>query len=214
MNAVTPYQYLTANGTIVPDTSDILSEVQGEYTSVFGSDLNTDPSTPQGVLITAETLARAQVVQNNAALANQINPNIAGGTFLDAIMALTGVQRTAQTQTVVTNVTVTGVPGTVIPEGSRAQTAAGDLFASLEAVTLPSGGSTTVNFASVEYGPIPCAANALNAISAGGILGWETVDNNPSGTPASTTTLGATTQSDQAARAFSPLRANSSRVLR
>ena len=202
MNAVTPYQYLTANGTIVPDTSDILSEVQGEYTSVFGSDLNTDPSTPQGVLITAETLARAQVVQNNAALANQINPNIAGGTFLDAIMALTGVQRTAQTKTVISNVTIAGVAGTVIPEGSRAQTAAGDLFASLEAVTLPPGGSATVDFASVEYGPIPCAANALNAISAGGVLGWETVNNNPSSTPASTTTLGATTQSDQAARAF------------
>ena len=199
---VFPLNYLTQTGVVVPDVSDILAEVQGEYVSVFGFDMSTDPSTPQGVLITAEALARTQVVQNNAALANQINPNVAGGTFLDAIMALTGVQRTPQSQTVVTNVTVTGVVGTVVPEGSQAQTAAGDIFAADQAVTIPSGGSTQVNFASVEYGPIPCAGNALNAITGGGVLGWESVDNNPSSTPASITTLGKTTQSDQAARAY------------
>ena len=49
-------------------------------------------------------------------------------------------QRVDQTQTSVTTFTVSGVPGTTIPEGSQAQTAAGDIFASLEPVTLPSGG--------------------------------------------------------------------------
>ena len=139
MTSSSPFNYLTQTGVVVPDVSDILAEVQGEYVSIFGSDMSTDPSTPQGVLITAEALARTQVVQNNAALANQINPNVAGGTFLDEIMALTGVQRTPQSQTVVTNVTVTGV---VVPEGSQAQTAAGDIFAADQAVTIPSGGST------------------------------------------------------------------------
>lgn len=192
------FQYITSTGTIIPDTSDLLSEVQTSFQSVFGTGLNVDPSTPQGVLITALTLARSTVVNNNAALANQINPNISGGTFLDAIMALTGVQRVVQTQTSITNVTVTGVTGTTIPEGSQAQTAAGDIFASLAPVTLPSGGSVTVNFASVEYGAIPCAENALNIISNGGVLGWETVNNGAS----SVTTLGQTTQSDQAARTY------------
>jgi Baseplate J-like protein len=192
------YQYLLSTGAVVPDTSDLLSEVQTSFKSVFGAGLNVNPSTPQGCLITALTLARSSVVNNNAALANQINPNIAGGTFLDAIMALTGAKRVDQTQTSVTNVTVSGVPGTTIPEGSQAQTAAGDIFASLEPVTLPSGGSTTVNFASVEYGAIACAENALNVISAGGALGWETVNNGAS----SVTTLGQTTQADQAARTY------------
>jgi hypothetical protein len=202
MTSASPYNYINTTGVIVPDSSDILAEVQGEYVAVFGADMSTDPSTPQGVLITAEALARTQVVQNNAALANQINPNVAGGVFLDAIMALTGIQRTPQGQTVVTNVTLTGVVGTVIPAGSRAATAAGDLFSSLSAVTIPSSGSVMVNFASIEYGAIPCAANALNVIVNGGVLGWEGVDNNPSSTPASATTLGTTTQSDQAARAY------------
>lgn len=189
------YQYIDATGIIIADTSIILTGVQDEYKAAFGADLVVTPDTPQGVLIAAETLARTQVVNNNAALANQINPNVAGGVFLDAIMALTGVQRTPATQSVVADVALTGVAGTVIPSGTQARTAAGDVFSSASNVTLDSGGNATVNFISVEYGPIPCAADEL-AFIVTNILGWETVDN-PTGA-----TLGTTTQSDQAARAL------------
>lgn len=190
-----PYQYIDATGTIIPDTSAILTDVTSEYLTVFGSDLVTTPDTPQGVLINAEAIARTEVVNNNAALANQINPNISGGVFLDAILALTGMERTAQTQTVVPNVTVAGVAGTIIPLGSLAQTGAGDLFQTLSQVTIPAGGNTTVNFSSVSYGPIPCAADELSQVVSN-VLGWETVTNATAGT------LGATTQSDQSARAL------------
>lgn len=196
-----PYQYIDSTGVIIADSSGLLADVQSEYQSVFGADLIVTPDTPQGVLMAAETLARIEVVNNNAAVANQVNPNISEGVFLDALLALTGMQRTTSTQTLVTNVTLTGVPGTVISAGTQAQTAAGDLFASLSNVTLDSTGVATVNFASTIFGPIPCAGNTLNQVVTN-VLGWETVNNNPSGTPTSVTTLGTTTQSDQAARAL------------
>ncbi len=189
------YQYINSTGTIIPDTAAILSEVQTEYKTVFGTDLVVTPDTAQGVLITAEALSRDEVVNNNAALANQINPNIAGGVFLDAIMALTGMQRTPATQTVISNVDLTGVAGTVIPQGTQAKTAAGDLFATVSLVTLDISGEATVNFASVEYGAIPCAISALDTIVTN-VLGWETVSNATAGV------LGTSTQSDQAARAL------------
>ena len=189
------YKYLEPTGVIVADTSATLAEVQSEFRTAFGADLIVTPDTPQGVLISSETIARNNVINNNAALANQSNPNVAGGVFLDAIMALTGISRNAQTPTVVTAVTVTGVAGTLIPEGSQASTSVGDLFETTAAVTIPSGGSTTVNFQSVAYGAIPCAANALNTIVTA-IIGWETVDNTSAGV------VGSTTQSDQAARAY------------
>lgn len=195
------YNYIENTGTIVADTSNILTEVQTEYQDQFGSDLVVTPDTPQGVLINAEALSRAAVAANNASLANQINPNIAGGVFLDSLLALTGMQRTAQTQTQVTNVTLTGVASTVVPAGSLAATSAGDQFASQETVTLSSGGTATINFASVAFGAIPCASGDLSVIVSN-ILGWETVTNNGSGSPASVTTLGSVTQSDQAARAL------------
>ena len=198
----TDYNYVESTGVIVPDTSTLLADVTDEYQVGFQrTDLVTAPGSPAGVLVNAETVARASVLANNTQLANQINPNIAGGTFLDALLAFTGMTRVAQVQTVVTNVTVTGVPTTVIPQGSQAQTGAGDLFATLGAVTIPPGGSTLVSFASVNYGPIPCASTALNQIVSN-VPGWETVSNDGSGMPASVTTLGSTTQSDQAARAL------------
>ena len=82
------YEYINPTGLIVPETSTLLLEVQNSFKDVFGSDLVVTPDTPQGVLITLLTLVRAAVVNNNAALANQINPNKAGGVFLDAILGL------------------------------------------------------------------------------------------------------------------------------
>lgn len=193
--ADTPYQYIDSTGVIVPNTADILTQVQTEFKTSFGDDLVTTSDTPQGVLIAGETLARTQVVNNNAALANQINPNISGGVFLDAVMSLSGIQRTKATQTLVVGVSLTGVAGTVIPVGTQAKTAAGDLFASLSTVTLDGGGNATVNFASIAFGPIPCAAFALDQVVSS-ILGWETVSNTNAGTP------GANTQSDIGARAL------------
>lgn len=189
------YQYIDSTGVIVPDTSDLLVEVQNEYKVAFGADLVVTPDTPQGVLITAETLARTNTVNNNAALANQINPNVAGGPFLDAILALTGMQRTPATQTLVTGAILAGVASTVIPAGTQAKTAAGDLFATLSNVVLGMDGTAVVNFSSIEFGPIPCGAGDLDMIVTN-VLGWETVTNPSAGVP------GATTQSDVGARAL------------
>ena len=189
------YQYIDTTGVIVPDTEDTLGVVDAEYKEVFGNDLITTPDTPQGVLISAETAARNAVIENNAALANQINPNIAGGVFLDAIMALTGIQRQPQTPSRIPSVALTGVAGSILPQGVQARSVNGDLFQSVAAVTLDGTGNGVVDFIAVEYGPIPCPAHDLTQIVTG-ILGWETVDN------PTAATLGTTTQSDQVARAY------------
>jgi hypothetical protein len=189
------YLYINETGTIVPDTSAILAEVQDDYKAVFGADLVTDASTPQGVLITAEALARTEVVNNNAALANQINPNIAGGVFLDAIMALLGLQRIAATRSVVPSVLLTGVAGTVIPAGSQAENTSGSIFQSQNTVVIGVDGTITTDFVSVDIGPVVCNSNTLNKIQSN-VLGWETI-NNPTAA-----IVGINTMSDQAARAY------------
>jgi len=189
------YQYINSTGTIVADTADILTEVETEYKNTFGSDLIVTADTPQGVLITTDTLARSNLENNNAALANQINPNISGGIYLDDLMALMGIQRTAATRSLVSNAALTGVAGTFIPAGTQAKTAANDLFETASDVTLAVDGTATVNFYSIEYGAIPCEVGALiNVVSA--VLGWETVYN------AAAAVLGTDTQSDQGARAY------------
>jgi uncharacterized phage protein gp47/JayE len=153
------------------------------------------PDTPQGVLITAETLARDAVLRNNAALANQINPNLAGGVFLDAILALTGSARDPAERSTV-SATLAGVPGTVVPAGVIASTAGdGDEFELAIAVEIGIGGTVVGEFQSVEFGPISAGVGALTQIVSG-VLGWETVTNTDAAV------LGRAEQSDQSARLY------------
>lgn len=170
------FSYIESTGTVLPDTDDLLTTVQGEFRNALGDQLSLDPATPQGRLIATEVDARDTFLRNMAALANQINPNLAGGAFLDAIWALTGGQRIAATRSVVPAVQLNGVPGTLIPAGTQAQTAAGALFESLSDVTLDGTGAAAVDFRALEYGPVPAAIGALNVVVSG-VLGWETVTN-------------------------------------
>lgn len=189
------YEYLTTTGTVVPDTADLKAEVQAEFRAALGADLSLDDETPQGVLIVGETQSRAAAAANNASLANQINPDVAGGVFLDGLCALFGLQRAAQTQTYVRDVNLFGVPGTVIPTGSRARTPAGDLFALVSTVVIGSGGVIAGDFLAVQGGPVPCNPGSLIQI-VDGILGWEVVFNPFAGD------LGVEQQSDESLRSL------------
>lgn len=189
------YNYITTTGVITTDADVIQTEVQTEYTNTFGEDLNLAPNTPQGILITTEVLARTAVADNNAALANQINPNEAGGVYLDALLALTGSARTVAMLSTV-YCTITGVAGTSIPAGAQISDSLGNLYEIASTTVIPTGGSiSNVFFKSVLTGPIPGAANTLNVIVSN-ILGWETVNNPSAAVP------GVTSQSDVAARAY------------
>ncbi len=189
------YNYVEPEGVIIPDTEVIGDQVVNEFKTLFGADLITTPNTPQGLLISAETTARDGVAVNNATLANQINPNLAGGIFLDAIAALTGTQRTSATFSTVT-ATVSGVPGTIIPSGSLAQeTVFNHLFQTISMVTIPVGGSIDVGFQSVDAGPIACNASTLTTIVSV-VIGWESVTN------MFAAVLGTDTQTDDQMRAY------------
>lgn len=187
------YTYVNETGVIVPDTATVQTDVENEYKAVFGQDLIVTGNTPQGVLISAEVAARINVLRNNAAIANQINPNLAGGVFLDAIWALTGGQRLAATYSVVPSVHLLGLPGTVVPAGSQASLSDGTLFASVSAVTLDGSGNGVVDFQAVDTGPIAANVGTLTQIVTA-VLGWDSVTN------PTAATLGRSEESDLASR--------------
>lgn len=189
------YKYLSPEGLIVPDTSDILAETNGEFQDVMGKDMSVNQATPQGVLIASDVAARSEMVANNAAVANQINPEYAGGIFLDDIWALTGGKRRSATYTLVDNVKLTGIPGVVIPSGSRRATTAGDIFQLLTTVTLSASGVAYGTFQALENGPVDCPVNSLTMPVAGyTAVGWETSTNDEAGV------IGANEQSDLSAK--------------
>ena len=171
------FQYIDTLGTIVPDTSTTRDEVAAEWQAVFGADLVTTPETPQGVIITLQTEQRDAIARNNAELANQINPDIAGGVFLDALMSFTGGARRSATQSTISGVVFSGVPGTNIPAGSQAiVSGSGQIFTTDNPYIIGAGGSVTGSMTAVEYGPIEVPINGLDTV-ASAVLGWETVTN-------------------------------------
>lgn len=189
------FEYVTARGVIVPDTEEIQREVVEEWRAAFGQDLDVGPETPQGVLISAEVESRDSVARNNAALANQINPDIAGGVFLDALWSLTGGGRRYATRSLVRDVLLTGQRGAILPAGALAAVdGSGELFALVGSVTLPEGGTALGNFQALKTGPIAAPAGMLTKIVTG-TLGWETISN------ATDAVLGRVDESDIASRA-------------
>lgn len=183
------YNLVTSTGVIVPDTADLRQDVEDEYKRIFGADLDVSPETPQGRLIEVGALGRSNVVMLNALTANQINPDIATGNFLDAIAALTDCYRDSATKSRV-EATLTGTAGIVIPAGSRARTAAGDVFFLENDVTIALNGTATGSFLSTEDGPVGAPARSLTNI-VDGVLGWKTVSNEAAAV------LGAAEQSDR-----------------
>lgn len=206
------YTYITETGVISPDTSDVLTEVQSEWEIALGASVSTDPATNTGRQISGEVTARTAVANTNANIANQINPNLAGGLFLDALCALLGLTRAPATPTQVTFVMLTGVINTNIPAGTRASVGQGGPVFSLQTgatlVNNGSGGGIAFGvFVAQVAGPTAVASLALNW-PVDSILGWETISNDqtgdsyPSGSSPSVTTVGTNQQTDASLRAL------------
>lgn len=179
----TPYNYIETSGVIVPDTSDVKTQVESEYQVAYGSDIALGSDTIQGKQIAAETTARTRVAQMLASLANMMNPNQAGGVFLDAICAFLGMQRDAATFTDVANVDIAGAPNALFLAGQLQAKGAtsGAYFVNTRAVQLSVTGTAVVDFVCQTAGPIECPVGDLEIATQ--VLGWETISNTNAGTP-------------------------------
>ena len=164
------YNYILDTGTVQADTAALLAQVQQEWITALGANLNTDASTSQGTLIATEVLARTSVMKNNAEMANMINPNLANGVYLDAICAFLGIGRGANSSTIAYGVPITGNAQTSIAAGSRVQSPNGDIFSIQTTTIIPSGGSTTVVLVSQAYGNIAVPTGTWEILD--GTEGW------------------------------------------
>lgn len=194
LQSMADYEYIVSTGVIVPDTSVIRAEVESEWRSALGQDLVVTSETPQGAMITIDVESRDGMVRNNAELANQINPDLAGGVYLDALWALTRGRRRSATRSVLSGVEFRGVPGTIIPARSVAivETTGARFLTSIDLV-IGAAGLVIGQAVAEETGPIAAPAGSLNQV-ASSVLGWEQVYN------PSSAALGADRESDIASR--------------
>lgn len=102
--------YITSSGIIVPNTDNVISELQTEWIRQFGAQLSLDSSTPQGRIIETQAMVRKGTLGACAMVANQLNPNQAFGIFLDAHGAFFGVNRPSGRNSEILDVLMAGTP--------------------------------------------------------------------------------------------------------
>lgn len=186
------YNYIVNNGVIVPNTSLIKSEVEAEWRLIAGEDATIDSSSFEGKLIDKNTNGRIEVARNNSELANQLNPNMSNGSFVDAHLSLVGGSRDGAEQSTV-ELTLTGIIGTNILAGAFVEDVNRELWFLVSDTIIGAGNTVTASFRSLNYGPISANIGEINKIISG-VVGWETVNN------AAAATLGKIEQNDVSAK--------------
>lgn len=175
-----PKIQFTPAGLVIPQESDVLSGVQTDINAAFGGGVNPALETPQGQLASSQTAIIGDKNNEFATFVNQVDPQYSDGRMQDAIARIYFLTRKPATSTSV-QCTLTGVSGTVIPAGTRAQDTNNNTYASVGAATIGAAGTVTVEFQNIVTGPIPCAANTLIKVYQA-IAGWDAITNAAAGT--------------------------------
>ncbi len=184
---------LTSAGFVPKTLAEILEEIETAQKDVLGADLNVGADTVLGQLNGIVSSKLAELWELAQAVHASAYPDGASGISLDRLGALTGADRLVATSTLVT-VTCTGTNGTLLPAGRQVSTAAGDVFESLEAATIPVGLSVDVVFQAVETGPIIANAGTVTTIVTP-VAGWASCTN-----AADADTLGTNIETDASFR--------------
>lgn len=151
----------TENGLELNDTSTILEQVKNVFTTAF-PDLNTDPSTPQGQIITSLTELLTQAQQDIVEFAN-IFVNGGTGIWLDAYAkTYYGITRKQVSKGSVTAL-ISGTIGTIIPAGFTAKS--GDYeYSTISEYIIESDGSCYAELLAKDTGSFSIDAGTLTTI--------------------------------------------------
>ena len=176
-----PVLRVTAAGVTAGSLQENVEALNERQREAFGGDLALTPSLPQSQWSGIAGLALSETGEAAVRIAGALNADSAAGTLLDVLGSPLDVRRQGATHSRVV-ATLTGVAGTIIPEGTRAKTGDDDEFETTEVVTIPSGGSIDVVMQAVETGAVQAAAGALDRIVTG-VPGWETITNAAAAVP-------------------------------
>lgn len=165
-------------GVVVPDLPQAIIDMLVRFAEAFGTDLATDPQTPQAQLAGIAGLTATEIGEAIQSAVNGVSPFTGQGAQLDTLGTMPVIERRLATRSEV-DATLTGVAGTNVPAGSRARSTAGDEFETVADVVLAAGGVTAAMRA-VNTGPVATDAGTLTEIVTL-IAGWESITNPTAG---------------------------------
>lgn len=156
--------------------NQLLDELNSEVKAIFGDNFNVSPESPDGQINGVVSESNANLWELAEEAYNAFNPNASSGVSLSNLVQLNGITRLPATASTV-ELTVTGTSGTLIPQGSLVSDTDGIVTFSTDSnVTIPTGGSTSVQATATVTGPLVALAGTVTEIDSP-VSGWDTVTN-------------------------------------
>jgi len=178
---------------------DIIDEITLQLQTLFGSDINTDPSEPVGEFIGILSAALFELYQLSDAVKTQFDLSKAIGVELDILAKLLLATRQQATPTTLTNVLLNGTAGTVISAGSKiGYTNANinsDVYSLNSDVTIPTGQTQVIGTFSNDIDGARQVDTGQSFSILTQVSGWTSVD-----VSSATTTVGEDYEIDSAFR--------------
>ena len=173
--------WVDETGIHAPTFDAIMAYLQGQVRAIFGSDvyLGNDSQDQQILGI----LATAYYDTNSATIAvyNNFSPATALGVGLSSMVKINGLARKLPTNSTV-DLTVIGVPGTVIINGAATDTNQNFRWLLPSPVTIPSTGAAIVTATAEQKGLIRAVMHTITRIATP-TFGWQTVTNDVDANP-------------------------------
>lgn len=176
--------YVDASGLHLQTLTEIVTELENGFKSIYGPSINVDPNSPDGQMINLFAQAKIDILDLISQVYNSFSPTTAIGTVLDQRCAINGIIRKGATFTTVNILVTTNAIVNLIGASSGNGTPftvsdpSGNLFYLISDTTTING-SNTLLFTSAVAGAIEVTPNTITTISTP-ILGVLSV-NNPSG---------------------------------
>lgn len=173
-----PLAFIDDTGIHVPRQDEVLAYINSIFYGVYGADIDISPSTDDGQRIGILSEALSDLFQLAVDIFNSRSPAGARGAALARLVKINGITKKDPAPSVGT-VTLTGIPGSIVPAGSlvgNALPGVAATFATVVDATIGGGSTVDVGVQSTATGPIPGDVDDLSVVLTV-IPGWTSVTN-------------------------------------
>jgi len=172
----TPTAIIDETGISAPDFATVLAYLQGQYQTIFGSDVYIAPDSQDGQWIANIAAAINDSNQMAIGVFNQFSPSTSQGAGLSSVVKINGLARLVSSQSTA-DVTIIGQAGTLITNGQIGDDQELNTRWNLPAtVTIPISGQIVVTATCTQQGAVTAQAHTLTTILTP-TRGWQSVDN-------------------------------------
>ncbi|MBV6340979.1 baseplate J/gp47 family protein [Candidatus Magnetobacterium casense] len=152
-----------STGIVLDRYADILDRYVALAEAQWGSSINTDEDSFLGHILRNVALIQSEINEILQSVYDDKDITNATGTYLDNLVALIGLERSAAAYSTVT-LTLTATVATTVPAGSRYATSAEVIFATDEDLVFTAAGSDTVAATCTEVGAFNAAIGTITTI--------------------------------------------------